>query len=64
MTSVKSTIISHLNDLENDTQIKNFPSIVKKLAFIQRLVVNYTSANVELSEDELEEIWNWNDWPF
>jgi hypothetical protein len=58
MTKVSLVILSHLNDLEHDTDNK---IKAHRLDFIRRLVINYPNTTTRLSDDELEELWNWND---
>lgn len=55
MTRVRTVILNHLNDAKYDT---NEEVMFRRLGFIQLLVFRYTNTDAEISDEQIDELWN------
>ena len=57
--SVKKAILSHLSDCQEMLSLAdNREYVIKKMNFVKQLVLTYPDTSIEVSEKELNEIWN------
>lgn len=57
--SVQMAIMSHLSDCQEMLSLAdNREYVIKKMNFVKQLVLTYPDTSIEVSEKELNEIWN------
>lgn len=57
--SVQMAIMSHLSDCQEMLSLaSNRDYAIKKMNFVKQLVLTYPDTSIEVSENELNEIWN------
>lgn len=57
--SVQMAIMSHLSDCQEMLSLAdNREYVIKKMNFVKKLVLTYPDTSIEVSENELNELWN------
>lgn len=56
---VQIAIMSHLSDCQEMLSLAdNLEYVIKKMNFVKQLVLTYPDTSIEVSENELNELWN------